>query len=680
MVQKETLRWRRFSHASYAVFASLRKEVTIGVLGVAMLASVDAKATNSADTVSVATDREMEQEEQLDALEVTASRVPMTSQEAVRLVSVLDRADIAAAAVHSINDLLDYACGVDVRQRGDMGVQTDISIRGGTFDQITLLLNGVNITSPQTGHLSADFPVSMQDVERVEILEGPAARLFGTSAFSGAINIVTRCDNSTSGNVGLFGGQYGYGGANASVNVANGGLRQNISGGYSRTDGATENSEFDQWKGFYRGEYENDATKADWQCGFSQQSFGANTFYSAAFPNQWESTRRLILSARAESKGKIHLAPSVSWVRAWDNYQLIRDSSYGENFHRTDVYSVNLNAWTQWQLGRTSFGAEIRNEGIVSSALGKPMVDDSVKVWGKSDAWYRRRDNRTNIAYYLEHDILLRQWTISLGALLNNNTANEGDIAFYPGIDICYRPSESWKIFASWNKALRMPTFIDLYYKSPTNEGNLDLRSEETSSFNLGAKWRRRGFRAEVSAFYLHGTDMIDWVMYSADDVYHSANFELDNMGAELSGAIFFREYISPNCPLNTFRLSYAYITQEREDDKPIFKSNYALEYLRHKLVARLDSRIYKNLNASVAYRWQEREGAYILYDKEHKNTGKLVAYDPYGVLDLRLSWDAPRYSIYAEANNLLDQDYYDLGNVPQPGLWVKAGLNVKIF
>lgn len=680
MVQKESLRWRRFSHASYAVFCSLHREVTIGVLGVAMLSSVDAKANNSIDSLAVVSDSVAEQMEQLDALEVTASRVPMTSQEAVRLVSVLDRADIAAAAVHSINDLLDYACGVDVRQRGDMGVQTDISIRGGTFDQITLLLNGVNISSPQTGHLSADFPVSMQEVERVEILEGPAARLFGTSAFSGAINIVTRCDDSTSGNVGVYGGQYGYGGAEASVNYAKKGLRQHLSGAYSRSDGATENSDFAQWKAFYQGAYENEAAKTDWQCGFSQQSFGANTFYSAAYPDQWESTRRLIVSARAESKGRLHLAPSVSWMRNWDHFQLIKDTHTGENFHRTDVYSINLNAWTKWQLGKTSLGAEIRNEGLLSSSLGRPMTNDSVKVWGESDAWYYRRDNRTNIAYYLEHDILLRRWTISLGALLNNNTANEESLAFYPGIDICYRPAEGWKLFASWNKALRMPTFTDLYYKSPTNEGNVGLKAEETSSFNLGAKWRRKGLRAEVSAFYLRGTDMIDWVMYSADDIYHSANFELDNMGAEASATFFFREHFSPECYLNTFRVSYAYITQDRKDDELIYKSNYALEYLRHKFVARLDSKIFKKLNGSVAYRWQEREGGYILYDAEHKSTGKLVDYEPYGIFDLRLSWDDKRFSVYGEANNLFDQEYYDLGNVPQPGLWLKMGVNVKIF
>ena len=679
MFQKETLRWRRFSHASYAVFCSLHKEVTIGVLAVAMLASVDAKAGKQVDSLAVVTDKELEQEEQLDALEVTASRVPLTAQEAVRLVSVLDRAAIAAAAVQSINDLLDYACGVDVRQRGDMGVQTDISIRGGTFDQITLLLNGVNITSPQTGHLSADFPVSMQDVERVEILEGPAARLFGTSAFSGAINIVTRCDNSTSGRVGAFVGQYGYGGGEFSLNHSKRTLRQHLSGNYSRSDGATENSDFAQWKAFYQGSYENDESKTDWQCGFSQQSFGANTFYSAAYPNQWESTRRLITSLRMETKGRLHLSPSVSWVRSWDHFQLIRDTPTGENFHRSDVYSVNLGAWTKWALGKTSLGAEFRNEGILSSNLGRPMAD-SVKVWNTSDAWYRRQDNRTNLSYYLEHDILLKRWTLSFGALLNHNSALVDAFDFYPGIDLCYRPAEGWKLFASWNKALRMPTFTDLYYKSPTIEGNVGLRPEETSSFNMGVKWRRVGWQADLSAFYMRGTDMIDWVMYAADDVYHSANFELDNRGVELSTAFSFREYFDPEFPLNTFRVGYAYIDQERKDHQPIFKSNYALEYLRHKVVASLNSRICYKLNGTVSYRWQEREGGYILYDKNHKSTDKLVRYKPYGLVDMRLSWDDRRFSLYAEANNLLDVEYYDLGNVVQPRLWVKLGVDVKLF
>lgn len=673
---KGFLHFRRFALSLGLYYVSLRKEVLSILLTVILLPGTVLKAGG----VEVAADVDSSGAERLEVLEVTEKRPVDTVPEPVRWLSVIGRDEAAVAAVQSVNDLLEYASGVDVRQRGDMGVQTDVSIRGGTFDQVTLLLNGANITSPHTGHLSADFPVSIQDVERIEILEGPSAKLFGTSAFSGAINIVTRCDTATSGQIDLFGGQYGYGGGVASLNVSSRdkSLNQRLSGGYSRTDGAAQNSEFDQWKGFYRGTYESDAAKADWQCGFSQQSFGANTFYSASYPNQWESTRRLILSARAESKGKFHLAPSVNWMRSWDHFQLVRNSSFGENYHRSDVYSVALNAWKQWTLGKTSVGAEIRNEGILSSSLGKPMLNDSVKVWGESDAYYSRRDSRTNIAYYIDHDIQFEKWTVSMGALLNKNTATDDDFSFYPGIDLSFRPAEEWRFFVSWNKALRMPTFTDLYYKSPTNDGNVGLKPERTSSVNFGAKWSRRGIRTELSAFYLHGTDMIDWVMYSEGDVYHSANFKLDNMGAEAVATILFREYM-PGCLLNSFKVSYAYITQDREDSQQIYKSNYALEYLRHKVVLRLDSRIVGNLNASAAYRWQDREGGFISYG-DNGNKGKLVAYDPYGVLDLRLSWDAPRFCIYAEANNLLDQEYYDLGNVPQPGLWLKAGVNVKLF
>ncbi len=107
------------------------------------------------------------------------------------MVTTLTRDDIAAAAVTTVNDLLKLAAGVDVRQRGAFGIQTDVSLDGGTFDQITILLNGVPLTNPQTGHLAADFPVGLDDIERVEILRGAAARVFGTQAFSGAINLVT---------------------------------------------------------------------------------------------------------------------------------------------------------------------------------------------------------------------------------------------------------------------------------------------------------------------------------------------------------------------------------------------------------------------------------------------------------------------------------------------------------
>ena len=187
---QSSLRFKRFSNKGYALFACLGRVVLVGVLTVPTLSH--AKAGTLTTHVEAAADTLSRKEMKLDEVVVTGSRAPLTALQSAKIVKVITADDIHRAAVETVNDVLKLATGVDVRQRGGFGVQTDISINGGTFDQITILLNGVNISNPQTGHNATDFPVSLSDIERIEVLEGAAARVFGTSAFSGAINIVTR--------------------------------------------------------------------------------------------------------------------------------------------------------------------------------------------------------------------------------------------------------------------------------------------------------------------------------------------------------------------------------------------------------------------------------------------------------------------------------------------------------
>jgi iron complex outermembrane receptor protein len=113
------------------------------------------------------------------------------------MVTVLSRQEIQAAPVQSVNDLLKQFVGVDVRQRGAIGAQTDVSIRGSNYEQIAILLNGINIGDPQTGHNVFSLPIDISDIERIEVLEGPAGRIYGTSSLLGAINIVTKGASST---------------------------------------------------------------------------------------------------------------------------------------------------------------------------------------------------------------------------------------------------------------------------------------------------------------------------------------------------------------------------------------------------------------------------------------------------------------------------------------------------
>ena len=132
-----------------------------------------------------------------------------------------------------------------------------------------------------------------------------------------------------------------------------------------------------------------------------------------------------------------------------------------------------------------------------------------------------------------------------------------------------------------------------------------------------------------------------------------------------------------PRCPVTSLKVGYAYISQTRHDDVEIFKSNYAMEYLRHKFVATLDHKIVSRLTASWSFRWQQRMGSYIIY-KENKSTGVAHDYTPFGLLDLKLRWQAPRYELSLSMNNLTSYRYYDIGNVIQPGFWLMAGAKLK--
>ena len=189
------LKFKHFTRKSYALFACLGKEVVIGTLSASTLTYAKAEGVSTkpvkADTTV------MHREVTLDEVSITGSRAPMTRSQAARMVSVLERKDIETAPVQSVNDLLKYVASVDARQRGPIGAQTDVSIRGGNYEQITILLNGINICDPQTGHNAFDFPVDASDIERIEVLEGPAGRVFGTSSLLGAINIVTKHKRQT---------------------------------------------------------------------------------------------------------------------------------------------------------------------------------------------------------------------------------------------------------------------------------------------------------------------------------------------------------------------------------------------------------------------------------------------------------------------------------------------------
>ena len=682
--KRNAIVFKHFNRKGYSLFSALGKVVLIGVLAVPTLAHAKAGGMaavnehNDADSLSFG-------EQRIDEVQVTGSRAPLTAQQSAKIVEVISRDDIRRAEAQTVNDILKLATGVDVRQRGGFGVQTDISINGGTFDQITLLLNGVPLTSPQTGHNAADFPISLDDIDHIEVIEGAASRVFGSAAFSGAINIVTvnaakatTADKEWTGWFRGEGGSFGSFGANAGVGYngkwQNSALGSYLSGGYTQSDGGTDNSDFKKRRGYYRGSYTSYYIDVNWQAGISSQDYGANTFYSARFPNQYEWTRRYIGSVSADIRplSKLTITPMAYAHRDIDHYQLIKDkvgAENGENYHRMDVYGATLNVNLDWLLGKTSIGADIRKEYILSTAYGDDLGEDDWKKIHGSDRYYTKEGNRTNTSLYLEHNILLGGLTISAGIMANKNTGLDHDFHFYPGVDISYRPDCHWKLYASWNKAMRLPTFTDMYANNSAQKGDVNLKPERNTTYKLGTRYRTLGFEAILSAFYSHGTNMIDWVYETeASKQYHALNIsKLNNEGFNIDATINFSELLG--APLQQsetpvkLKLGYAYIHQHSEMTQAIYRSLYALEYLRHKFVASLSHPIISHLSATWSLRWQQR----------------MNGYHPYAKFDGVLQWTEPHYQLYVKADNITGHRYYDIGGVKQPGLWIMAGAKVNL-
>ena len=671
---QSAVRFRRFEGKSYSAFRSMHKIVNIGMMAVGTLLFAMTDTVHAQEVMKHPLTDE-QSSIALDEVEVTASRAPMALNQAAKIVTVITARDIAAAPVTSIQDLLEYTAGVDVRQRGEGGTQADVSIRGGTFDQIAVLLNGVNLSNPQTGHYSFDLPVNLSDIERIEILSGPSSRIFGASAFAGAINIVTKSAKNNSISADASAGMHQFWHAESGINLSNKCFGQRLSGGYSSSKGYIDNTDFKQLNLSWQSEVRLDDAKLNFQAGYNDKGYGANSFYSAAYPNQYDRTRRFFLSAGGETHGKIRFAPKAYWTKHFDRFELFRDNPQpwykGHNYHQTEVFGVIMNATTDWSLGRTSAGLEFRNEGVRSNVLGKPM-NEPQDVPFEKEGQYTKSDNRTNMSYFLEHNFQFRQFRVSVGALANYNTALNNGMSYYPGIDLSYSLNEAIRFYGSWNKALRMPTFTDLYYESKTNKGNPNLKPEESEAFELGAKFRSNPIQAHIAGFYHKGKNMIDWVKKTPNDIWESQNLtKLNNIGIETNVCLLPREIIQPHFFIQKIELGYAYIHQSK--DSKDYISNYALNYLKHKLTAQLSHTIWKDLSATWYVRWQDRAGSYT--QDENLKPGKETAYSPYYLVDMKLNWQHKALNIYAEANNLLNKTYVDLGNLPQAGFWLKGGV-----
>ena len=230
--QKPAVTFRKWGRKGFSVFSSLHKVIQIATLSISYLTFAAPAHAERLLLVTTGDTLQHIKEVEVEEVVISAQRTPVAFSQTAHIVQIIAKEELANAPVHDLQDLLKFASAVDVRQRGNNGVQADISIRGSSFDQVLILLNGIQLNDPQTGHHNLNLPVSYDAIDRIEILEGPSARLYGPNAFAGAINIITGQASSPQITGRISSGQYGFLETAISSSFQTGKLTNSFSGDY----------------------------------------------------------------------------------------------------------------------------------------------------------------------------------------------------------------------------------------------------------------------------------------------------------------------------------------------------------------------------------------------------------------------------------------------------------------
>ena len=705
-IRHQSLRFRRLSRKGYAAFCSMHREVTIGrvrgavanlellkagkaaVLVIAMLMTPDSFAA-AEDVGESIIDSSAHQQFSVQEVLVVANKAELQSQ-SYRLVCTVTHDEIAALPVSSIADILQYLPGLDVRHRGANAAQADLSMRGGTFDQVRVLLNGIPINDAQTGHYSLHLPVSTMLIERIEVLQD-------------GVNIVTRTDSSAIGERGGTSLKL-TAGTNAFVQPAFAGSWQagewqiNSSAEYSRSDGyyapdpsdkereALMNSDC-RWANIYlqarwRG--------LDMQVGAQYKDAGAGLFYGGS-TDQFDATRTAFASARYKHHwGAWSLEGKASYRANYDRYEWHRGQRQYGNFHFLQTVNAALNAAYASRIGTTTIGLAVTNDNIHSTNLGDTIYANgqvpNVNGFALKDLdvlHLVKGANRLNVTYSAMQTIHYERLNASVGISGHYNTSFGNYVTGAANIGYEYLPGSS--VYLNAQRSLRLPTFTDLYYDAGNQLGSRELKPEKMWTVSLGGTYSYKGLSLTADGWYRLGTDIIDWVYVSEDTrrPYHAMNQQrIHSAGTELT-AIYKPSAVSGQQSaigewIRQVKVSYAYTWLSLDLHEA--QSRY-LDHLSHKLVAGIEHGIWVSrdpkkigvLAASWTLRWQKREGDYTSAE------GVVTPYKPVLLLDGSLYWQNERVKVSADCTNITNRHYYDYGALLMPGAWGTLTIECKL-
>ena len=637
--------------------------------------------------------------ETMMGVEIKAGKLNIEASALGSNITILTRKDIANIPVQTTSELLGYIEGVDLRQRGPNGVQADIQIQGGTFDQVLVLIDGVRLTDPQTGHHMLNLMVPPEAIERIEVIKGASARRYGINALSGVVNIVT----IKSANPGIYATTYVGSGFDKDTTTQNtynnkgvrlmAGLQGNnvqgwVSAGYDQGNGYRHNTDFRTFRSSVKLS-SIPSKESDIQLyflgGIIHNAFGANGFYAApADKNSFETVNTQLGSFGAIKKlktGQIEAKINARYNN--DHYVFVRTNpALYQNFHNSTTFMPEITYSVSGEFWQMALGVEARKEWMESSNLGN--------------------HDRTFYGNYIDiatNPLPCVKVNFGVYRLYSKETGQR----LYPGADLLVallhqkhmgRPKLNF--FASWGTGQRLPTFTDLFYSGPSNVGNPRLLPESARTIEMGLRKTGQKIYVQAGVFRRTQQQMIDRIKDSITAPWQPVNLMGDNFLIEgFECRVVGNKninYASPFEKLGLLSIRWTLgATQLRQLSNDVLMkgySQYAVNFLPKQYMASLNLQTKYGVQLTAQYRFMQRSAA------------GFDAGSGYSMLDMRLAYEIKRkvhmapmtyltdetpapikwpyqYSIWVNAQNLLNTQYKEIASVPLMPMWITFGITV---
>lgn len=639
---------------------------------------------------------------------------PTSALDAPHAVTALLASEIQHAGTPALAPALEALPGVDIRTRGPLGVQADLGIRGGTFEQAALYVDGIRWSAPQTAHHLLNLPFDPTFLSSVEVVRGGTSAFGGVGAFAGSVHLGLAHDPlNPFVQASLEGGAYGWKRAALAAAWGTSALHQRASVSHSRTDGYTTNTDALVTRATWIGDWTG-RSDGRWRAlvGMEEKSFGAQSFYTAAYPSQFEATGSTAAQVtwRRFRKWNSFAGAYARWHRdrfelyregpAW--YQPMADGRYvrdaygdvpadtaaawyaGPNRHRSLTAGVTGRSTLHHGQHRLTVGADARMEAVRSNVLGV-LVDSAAALPMGAE--------RFNLDAFVAERWATASDNAAMTVTLGLNANSRFGVRFLPAINGRLRLSpgrprgENWEpltVFASAGRSIRHPSYTDLYYQGGAR-GRADLQPELADQVELGVRWQQRKVwhpqrgapsplhrvGADAAVWYRRGSDLIDWILPPESTEFEAANLtSTRHRGIEVAG--FFQAEGAIHSALRHLRFAVA--LTDAATDEVEFTSSYALDVIGNKADLTTTWLLPKRVLLEVRATRQDRLGTY------RNAAGEAEEYAPFTWVGAGVSrgFLADRLRIFARVDNLFDADYVDFGSVVQPGRWWRAGATWK--